>query len=129
MDPEVGPPEPRQWREGNASDEETSGFRMVVVLGNPHGHRYMQRTGPPLPPGFEREMPVDNDGDLWDARAPMADAPEIPPGFAREEGESREEARMHVEDDAPPEELTEAMEDLPSDFLPEPDDWSPGNTE
>ena len=127
MDPEVAPPEPRRWREGNASDGETSGFRMVVVLGNPHGHRYMERTGPPLPPGFERELPSDDTAELWDAYAPMDELPEIPPGFAREEDEPHEDAQMRVEKEAPRVEPAATMEDLPSDYLPEPDDWSPGD--
>ena len=125
-DPEVAPPVPWRWREGSTSDGETSGFRMVVVLGNPNGHRYMQLTGPPLPPGFEHELPVDNT-DREDAITPMAEQPEIPPGFARDEGEFQEDAQPHVEEEAPRVEPATAMEDLPSDYLPEPDDWSPGD--
>ena len=127
MDPEDGPPELRRWREGHADDEGTSGFCMVVVLGNPHDHRHMELTGPPFPPGFERELPRDDAVEFWDALAPMNEAPDLPPGFAQEEGELREGAQLSMEEEAPREEPFEALADSPLESLPEPDDWSPGD--
>ena len=127
MDPEDGPPEPRRWRAGHAGDEGTSGFRIVVVLGNPHDHRHMARIGPLFPPGFERELPRDNAVEPWDALAPMDEAPDLPPGFAREEGELREGAQLSVEEETPREEPLEAVADSPLESLPETDDWSPGD--
>ena len=129
MGPEDGPPEPRRWRMGHAEDEGTSGFRMVIVLGNPHGHRHMERTGLPLPLGFEREPPRDNAAEPWDALAPTDEAPDLPPGFAWEEGELWEDAHFSAEEEAPREEPAKAMVDSLPDFLPEPDDWSPGDAD
>ena len=127
MDPEDGPPEPRRWHMGHVEDEGTSGFRMVPVMGNPHGHHHMERTGPPLPPGFE--LPRSSAAEPWDAFGSMDEAPDLPPGFAREEGELWEDVRLSAEEDTFREEPAGTMVDSPPEFLPEPDDWSPGDTD
>ena len=124
MDPEGGPPELRRWHMGPVEDEGDNGFRMMPVLGHLHGLRIVERTGPPLPPGFV--APEGDPAELWDVHASAEDNPDLPPGFAREVREPWEDARSSAEEGAPFGGASGSVADLPPGFHREPDDWSSG---